>query len=195
MGDALHEAMNRLLFVYNRHLFSYIDDFISMKCFPDIASMGLYPNAKEITETCSAFWAVMRHVDWADSTKSDVTLVSVGDGSTPRTAAMFAYRTAWDCISIDPLLKNDEKWNDIRRLNLVRTKCRENPIVTDKSLVIVAVHSHAPLTEILSNVTSTKNRALVAIPCCVPYVGMPDLEYTDSRIWSPKNKVMVWRNI
>lgn len=36
-----------------------------------------------------------------------VKFVSVADGSTPRTAAVVAYRTQWECHSVDPQLPAD----------------------------------------------------------------------------------------
>ena len=195
MKDALHEAMERMLFVYNRHLFSYIDDFISMKCFPDIAAMGLYPNAKEITESCAAFWAVLKHIPWADPKDAGIILISVGDGSTPRTAAMFAYRTAWTCIAVDPILKTNPQWDGIKRPLLIRKRIEEIRFDNSGPVIIVAVHSHALFNEVRTVAGDSPRRALVAIPCCVPYNGPADLEYDDHRIWSPMNHVKVWRSI
>jgi hypothetical protein len=40
-----------------------------------------------------------------DATNTDVVVVVVGDGRTPRTAALFAMRTKWQIISIDPALE------------------------------------------------------------------------------------------
>ena len=39
-----------------------------------------------------------------------VLLVAVGDGLTPRTAALFAFRTQWTCVAINPLMVEPEAW-------------------------------------------------------------------------------------
>ena len=50
-----------------------------------------------------------------------VTLVAVGDGVTPRTAALFAFRTAWQTVAIDPLMTEPGEWSKrVERLTAVR---------------------------------------------------------------------------
>lgn len=47
-------------------------------------------------------------------------------------------------------------------------------------------------------ISTRKNLAAIAIPCCVPQtIGSltPDVEYEDPGIWSPKRKVLVWKHI
>jgi hypothetical protein len=179
----------------------YINEFIRLKCASDLLERELFPNAKEITESMAAFNAVRTMLNLSPMDES-VSLVAVGDGVTPRTAAMFAFRTKWNCYSIDPALDTGRKWFSLPsyRLTVVADKV-ENLIrpggekfwIFDGVVVIVAVHSHAPLPVVLEHIKGSP-RHVVAIPCCVPqeiphriYSG-----YIDNGIWSPKNTVKVW---
>lgn len=131
----------------------------------------------------------------------------VGDGNTPRTAAIFAYRTKWQVISIDPMLKHTER--DINRLkcfsmtleNFVTQDCGCGERFSildchDKPVLIVCVHSHAKMENCVNMITTIGNKAMIAIPCCFPYDYLPaDKEYVDPRILSNKNTVKIWRNL
>ncbi|CAF4573016.1 unnamed protein product, partial [Rotaria magnacalcarata] len=80
--------------------------------------LGLFPNAKEITESY-AVWAALRRFIFSRFEKSSSksidsipstdhrqnAIIVVGDGMTPRTAALCAYLTKglWQCYSIDPI--------------------------------------------------------------------------------------------
>jgi len=153
-------------------------------------ALKLFPNAKELTESVAAYNAV-RKTRLFQLNDPSVTLISVGDGCTPRTAAMFAFRSAWRCWSVDPRLRSD--WSAVQRLHVKPQRVEDcEPMHTDK-LVIVAVHSHAPL-DVACQKFTAEQRVVIAIPCCVPQERErpPDFEYVDKGIWSPQNKVMVW---
>jgi hypothetical protein len=50
-----------------------------------------------------------------------VLVLAVGDGLTPRTAALFAFRTRWRAISIDPLMRTTTDWAAaVARLTAIR---------------------------------------------------------------------------
>lgn len=195
----LSEAINKTIWAFNHGQYRYLNDFIKLnKSGSDMLHLGLFPDAKEITESYGALNAVRTKLKQYDLDDPTVTLVSVGDGITPRTAALFAFRTKWQCISIDPLLKVDKMlyWEEnIQRLRCFPGKV-ENVDINEDKVVIVAVHSHANLQSILQHVRG-KVRSLVAIPCCVPYIheSIRPMEYSDSGVWSPKNIVKVWRTI
>lgn len=199
-NNELSEAINKTIWAFNHGQYRYMNEFIKLnKSGSDMLQLGLFPDAKEITESCGAYNAVMTKLKQYDPMDPAVTLVSVGDGTTPRTAALFAFRTKWNCVSIDPLLKNCAGYEEkIQRLTCYNSKVEDihpSRLEFDK-VVIVAVHSHANLQNILQHVRG-KVRSLVAIPCCVPYVheSIKPIEYSDSGIWSPKNTVKVWRTI
>ncbi len=198
--DTLTNTINNVLWLYNQGQYRYLNEFIKLnKSASDMLALGLFPNGKEISESYSAFNAVRTKLKQYDTNDPTITLVSVGDGTTPRTAALFAFRTKWQCISIDPLLKDCADYEEkIQRLTCYDSKVEDihpSRLEFDK-VVIVAVHSHASLQNILQHVKG-KVRSLVAIPCCVPYVheSIRPIEYSDSGIWSPKNTVKVWRTI
>ena len=195
---ALTEALSNTLWAYNQGSHKYLNEFIRQwKSASDMLILGIYPNAKEITESYGAFNAVRNKLKY-DLSDPNVTLVSVGDGKTPRTATLFAFRTNWQYVSIDPMLDKTKipVWESrIQRLKCIASKVEDVDLMYDK-LIILAVHSHADLQETLQHVRG-KVRSLVAIPCCVPYsCGLvPSKQYQDAGIWSPKNTVKVWRTI
>jgi len=176
----------------------YMDEFIRLKCTPDLLLMGVFPNAKEITESMAAFRATQRYISRFDMRDPSVTVYCVGDGCTPRTGALFAYRTAWSVISIDPALKDKGKWAGIERLSCVREKVEDvGKFGISKKALIVAVHSHADLTEAYRKLCS-EDTAIIALPCCVPqklFEIEPDYDFQDFGIWSPKRRVLIWENV
>ena len=189
--NPVEQAVTNLLFKYNHHLFRYINDFMGLKSLPDIATLNVYPNGKEITESAAAFWAAWKYLDF-DIGDPDVHLVAVGDGRTPRTGVMFAFRTRWSCISIDPMLK---PVYGVKRLTCITSRVEDIDYEFD-NVIIAAVHSHAQMPEILKHIRGKTRRAMIAIPCCVAYNHIPpDKEYIDHAIWSPRNTVKIWRNI
>lgn len=171
----------------------YIDEFVTLKCAADLLARSLFPNGKEITESMAAYNAVRQH-RLANLDDPNVVVVVVGDGHVPRTGALFAMRSAWQVLSVDPVLR--ERDYNVNRLVCIRGKIEDNPLGFYKHAVIIAVHSHATITATLDNVFAER-RSLVAIPCCVPYVHTvpPDVTYTDKSVWSDKNEVLVWKEI
>lgn len=195
---ALTNALNDVVVSYNQGQHRYLNEFVRLyKSASDMLQLGLFPDAKEITESYAAFNAVSKKLKQYKFDDPEVTLVSVGDGRTPRTAALFAFRTKWQCVSVDPLLKveNIKYWEDnIQQLMCIPQYVEDIDLNYDK-VVIVAVHSHANLQKTLEHVRG-KTRSLVAIPCCKPYNHeIRPIEYRDAGIWSPKNLVKVWKMI
>lgn len=176
----------------------YLDEFIGLSCSVDMLSMGLFPNAKEITESFAAYRACRRFVPF-ELDDPNVNVVVVGDGSTPRTAATFAFRSRWMCHSIDPKLNKDKipAWRaGISRLNCIPGLVQTTSFDFDK-LVIVAPHSHAPMNEVINRLKG-KERHVIVMPCCERQdVGkvIPDHKYDDWGIQSPQRTVMVYNNV
>jgi hypothetical protein len=175
----------------------HINEFFKLSCASDLIEKKLFPNAKEITESMAAYRAVKDYVYQKNDFRFDdpsIALVAVGDGHTPRTAALFAFRTAWKCYSVDPVLRIKDYGID--RLEVINKKIEDiQPIIGNK-IVVVAVHSHADMREVEKKVISIedRNRSFIAIPCCFKQEldWSPDYEYTDKGIWSTKNNVKVW---
>ena len=84
----------------------YIDEFVRLSSAPTMLELNLFPNSKEISESM-AMWEAYRKFlakHCADFTDEDA-FIAVGDGATPRTAALFAFLgKGGTCFAIDPLL-------------------------------------------------------------------------------------------
>jgi hypothetical protein len=126
---------------YNPVLFKYINDFMGLKCLADLTSRKIFPDGKEVTESQGAFWGVTKFLLNRDMSKfgdKQINLISVGDGRQPRTAALFALRTRWNCISIDPNLAKID-W-DIERLTCYKSRIEDLDLTFDYRTIIVCVH-------------------------------------------------------
>ena len=150
-----------------------------------------------------------------------VTVLVVGDGCTPRTAAMFAFRTSWRCVSIDPMLRCEEEkpYTKVRRLELVQAKVQQTKVIIKSSdtpgkVVVVAWHAHVSLGAALKCIAwedgeslatlDSEFRERVGVVCCsccnwaaqqsgLPDGSPPDEEYEDGGVSSLMRTVRVWR--
>jgi len=171
----------------------YINEIIGCACFPDLLELKIFPNAKEITESSSIFNYMRNNQhDLFELDDKEVVFICVGDGVTPRTAAMFAFRTAWNCISIDP----DMTWENngrVRRLTCIKDKVENLTPKRYPKLVIAHVHSHAHLQE-SCRIFQGDRRVVIAMPCCIKQERdiNPNVIYEDKSVWSPKNQIKVW---
>ena len=177
----------------------YIQEFFKLKCAPDLLGWHLFPNAKEVTESMAAFRGVMDFIATKEDLKSNdpsVILISVGDGVTPRTVALFAFRTSWECYSVDPLLRVENNYH-IDRLTLFKNKIEDLDMdFPDRPVIIVSVHGHAKMRDMLDHIHG-KTRHLLTIPCCEQHTipNKPYIGYTDSNVWSEKNEIKIWLDI
>lgn len=184
----------------------YLDEFVRFSRSPELLSLKLFPNAKEITESFGAYAAVREHLrlDFGDPS---ICVLAVGDGFVPRTAATFAMRSRWTCFSVDPNMR-DRGWSrKVERLHAYRdlVKCFGDGWVPPKDhwrkysrCVLVGVHSHASLISSISAARRLSGRISVAsIPCCVKhdYDRPADVVYEDREIMSPARRVHVWRDV
>lgn len=200
----IHEGASNITVALKKPSLRYLDELLQCNCAPDLIEMKLFPNAKEITETFACYRAVRDIGDWVRVDNPEIVLISVGDGGTPRTAATFAYRSRWDCWSIDPALGDKTRWERIERLHCVKDKI-EHWNVREQwgdekifGVVVVGVHSHAPLEAAVSLAKTLSTRvAAVAMPCCVRQELWkdPDEIYDDWGVWSPERTVKVWRRV
>jgi hypothetical protein len=186
-----------------RPTFRHAEEFWRLRCAPDLLLSGLFPNMKEITESMAAVAAAHRWAPKLGLSLGDpgVSLVVVGDGSTPRTAALAAYRSAWTCHSIDPNLSRaslkpsrEAAIRAVRRLHVHPYKAQEMPDPI-RAEILLAVHSHAKIPDALLALDRLPT-LIVAIPCCVAQVRPDGYRVLDERhdkgIWSPQNKVCCW---
>lgn len=179
----------------------YID--YSLTHLSSVIHAKLFPNSKEITESVGAWFAFRKHFPMVSLGNKNVTVYVPGDGSTPRTAAVFAKLSNFTVYSIDPRLKDklyfksvDEKWPSRVHVHSKRTEnFHINPNEEEKQLsMVIAVHSHAPFQELWDRIPSPKIG--IAIPCCFDQsisTLEPLLVYEDTNILSEKNKVFIWK--
>lgn len=184
--------------VYNprKDSLRYLHRFLHLKCAPELIRLNIFPNVKEITESFAAYHAVVNRLK-IPAKDGDFTAIVVGDGTTPRTAALLAYMTKWNVVSIDPKMSNRPWEALIRRLKVFRSKVEETKLNYNEKCVLVLVHSHATLEESLSIIDKPFRSTvpIVSIPCCVPH-DMENRavleEYEDSGILSPHRTVKIW---
>jgi hypothetical protein len=175
----------------------YFETLVKTKSSADWLAWGLFPNAKEITESLGCFEAVAQNID-EDFNNDKVNLVVIGDGSTPRTAAVFATRTKWNCYSVDPEMR-DRPWDSmIGRLKTFKSKIQDVPLDLNGPTILVFPHSHVKINDAIKNLKVNGPLHIMAMPCCLPLYlkGFPHhIEYNDNMIWSEKNLIKIWKNL
>jgi len=182
----------------------YTTELLALACGPRLLELGLYPDAKELTESFAAFAAVREHLKDSfpmhGEAAAGVTVVCVGDGVTPRTAALFAFRTKWRCIAIDPLMRVEGEstgWHGVERLEVRRDRIQETVKVKAPKILLVCVHAHVSLEACLAAVEWTAALGVVVMPCCNFYGKLrlleePQVSYEDPGVVSPHRLVRVY---
>jgi hypothetical protein len=174
----------------------YANELIRLACGPDLLALKIFPDAKEVAESFAAYAAVKKRLPTFDMTDPEVVLLAVGDGCQPRTAATFAFRTQWECHSIDPQLREPSKLiAGVNRLTLHASKVEAVRITSARRAVIAAVHSHAHFFAALDAVPNAEEVGVVVLPCCEPLALPPggfDAAYDDDGIPSPERTVYVF---
>ncbi len=168
----------------------YVDQFIGLKAAGDMLNLGLFPNAKEITESFAMFEASRKLYPDFKHENGDVTLVCVGDGTKPRTAALFAFLTRWNCVSIDPEMefKDDEK---IYRLESIKDEIQNIQRHFHSKVLVVMPHAHVKL-DWLKGISGDRIK-YISMPCCIKQNPQSvDIEYRDKFVWSPQNLIKIW---
>ena len=184
------------------HFTRYTDELLSLASAPTLLELRLFPNAKELTESFSIFNAARAHLtdkefgfDFSDPA---VTVIAVGDGYTPRTAALFGFRTKWRCVSVDPLMTTPSEWAKVQRL-VHRARFQD---VHDEaaSRVIVSSSPCPTRTSVLQCIRRVRWRSAIAavvIPrhnyAISAATGPPMFEEEDEGAVSPHRLVRIWR--
>jgi hypothetical protein len=170
-----------------------------LKCAPDLLLAALYPNAKEWTESAAAYNACLRLLPHVEPNDPTVTVVAVADGRQPRTAAMCAFRSRWDCYSVDPNLNADKDWSMLQRVHVVKSRVEDWALTAPGHVLIIAVHPHVGIRPMLESVHAGLGykRSVVAMPCCVKLkAGIPPWrEHRDWGVLSGHNRILVWQDI
>lgn len=188
----------------------YLDELLRLKSGPDLLAWGVFPNAKEVTESFGAYTAALKYLHLRSHFRfedPEVTCLVVGDGRTPRTAATFAVRTKWACFSIDPMANPDHvAFKKVVGLTCVPKKIEDctpldfgGPKMLRKT-VFVCVHTHARMELIRVPLPSMVGPAvhqvgMILMPCCVPLVPWSSesviADYWDWSIHSPCRHITV----
>ena len=85
----------------------YVDHVMGLRCYPDIVNLRVFSTAKDVSESMAAIRAAAEETIIKALDKPEVLCLCIGDGNTPRTAVLAAYWKQWNCVSIDPNLKED----------------------------------------------------------------------------------------
>lgn len=174
----------------------YLDDFLTLTCTPDLLALKLFPNAKEVTESQAMYWLVCdelakRGVNRKDK---DVVIIETGCGHKPRTSALFAYRSAWTCIAIDPVV---DVGNYGDRVLLCKMKDQRfvgediEKITPFRVAVVVSVHGHGQPKALYDRLTQDR-KAIFEMPCCKPASLQRGRFKIDNGILSPK-RTIYWK--
>ena len=180
---------------HNRHL----EEFLMLKCAPDLLIAGVYPNTKEITEAMGMFHAA---IPYGELKLCGVphTAVVVGDGHTPRLGALLAFRTNWNVYSVDPEMRIDKYANVFRRLVVLKDKIENTTIdCAGQPTVLFLPHSHADMSVAIARLDNYASLKVINMPCCVSipedWGRVPHTAYIDKDVNSPKNWIHIWNTV
>ena len=197
----------------NKHV-KRIDTFLGRECALDLLALGLYPDAKEISEAESMRRACVLKLNMRPGC-SKTTAVIVGDGKVPRLGALLAFTTRWNVFSIDPLMEFNPIEKGVRNLTVFKDKVQniekldwgeQHPC----RIVLCAPHSHVDFNigaQLIKN--SIHDPKLVAVvnavasPCCMTQKLFDrdgeevvcHQRYMDLGNWSTKASIMMWHHI
>ncbi|CAH0514662.1 unnamed protein product [Peronospora belbahrii] len=189
----------------------YLNEFVGkLHCASALLEHELFPDAKEITESMGLFNAVRRYIqpkniqNHVETHDKHDGIVVVGDGNTPRTAAMFAFRMqGWTSYSVDPAMESgtserSKGWEKVSNLVVMRNKIEHVRIVLRRAIVVL-VHAHVTLDQALSAVQAEEVCGVVTLPCCNWYGQQesifgrgPDLVYDDFSVLSDHREIRLW---
>lgn len=171
----------------------YLEMIFKLRCFPDLLELGLFPNAKEFTESMGCFVAIKKYFSSVyPLNDSKIKVMVVGDGKTPRTGALIAFMSKFTVFSVDPNLEYKPSYVNIKRLEIIPKPVEE---VFKKVDIIVLPHAHIYLEQI----EHLECENIIALPCCYPqdeFRGRkPDIEYIDRKILSPQRTIKIWKKL
>ncbi|OQR90686.1 hypothetical protein ACHHYP_05321 [Achlya hypogyna] len=183
----------------------YMNEFVGkLQCAPALLQLGIFPDAKEVTESMGLFNATRRFLDIDEGDPAADGIVVVGDGSTPRTAVMFAYRTkGWTCYSVDPEMRlstpgDPVPWEGIQKVVPIRAKIEDIRIKLRRAIVLL-VHAHVTLDQALASIDAESIVGVVTLPCCnwygqqeVLFQRPPDIVFDDFSILSDHRELRLW---
>ncbi len=187
----------------------YMTAFVRHGSSPLLLQMKVFPDSKELSESMACAEAIRRFVR---PDPKDATFLVVGDGSTPRTAALLALLYPESkSYSIDPQLKmpslkaemspDDAAHPSPEIKNLFYTRgLIEDVYIRAPRVCVVMMHAHVSIDQVLTAIhSSTTDVSIVACPCCCYHEGQskfqgrcPDHQGDDYGIWSEQRHMRVW---
>ena len=184
--------------------FKYVDLFLKMDCAPTLIQKGMFPTTKDLIESVACYVHALRHfpelfreeqpiITTTNSNNNNLLLV-VGDGVTPRTAAIFAMkiRKGYRVTSVDPALRKF-----YGQVNVIQQKVQHVRIYAN-DIYIVMMHAHVSLKEVLNSIVVGNVLGLLVCPCCDFYSSQsfwekpPDFQKHDGSIASKDNLIRIW---
>ena len=174
------------------HTKRYFDEMTRTNIFQLMLNKKLFPNAKEVSESM-AMYAAIKTTQLKLPLNGGFNCVVVGDGHTPRTAALVAARTNYNCYSIDPNMRQKPSWKQIKRLSIYDLKIENMSMSFDKHTIIILPHSHVDLKTCIQQI-SAPSYTLITMDCCFDnsLERNPDITYRDQGVWSVKNEIKIW---
>lgn len=193
-SNAEYEIMYRLEKCHSKRYFDEItrtSTIISHNTFQLMLNKRLFPNAKEVSESMAMYAAIKTKLKLPIN--GGFNCVVVGDGHTPRTAALVAARTNYNCYSIDPNMRQNPSWKQITRLSIYDSKVENMSMSFDKHTIIILPHSHVDLKTCIQQI-SAPSYTLITMDCCFDnsLERNPDITYRDQGVWSEKNEIKIW---
>lgn len=180
-------------------------------------SMSAYAAVREHLQRDVTSQGIVRQVSFDDP---NVKILAVGDGCTPRTACLFAFRTKWKCVSVDPLMRKGPWLETVSNLSTHRARIQDVDIPFDnptQKVIVIMWHAHVSIRNSVSclsvdgvkwdtndQVLSASMRSRVAVvscACCnydevqreMPDGSPPDSQFEDVAVPGEKRIVRVWK--
>jgi hypothetical protein len=190
----------------------YLREFLKLNCSGQL--MELFSQSgnpyKEITESMAAYKNIKEFTDVKDP---EETYIMIGDGSLALTAALFAFLTKGQVISIDPKLNTAKvsEWSsreNVRRFIAYNVKFQD--LIINRDYIppmpyhLICVHAHVNLEEL--NECLPHWKYIYSNPCCNRHEQTFSVQYQkthnidivkagfDTENLSPQNMFFIYEN-
>ncbi len=151
---------------------TYLSSVMRKDCFEELWPLfkRAHDPAKELTESYAAYKKLYRYHKHAKL------VLHVGDGAHCRTAALFAFMTPHDNISIDPVVNEDvcSQWRDrfsVRRFAWSKCRVEDYPLEAlqahEGGILVTFVHAHVDTDAVLRRLGNAWMAAYTCA-CCQP---------------------------
>lgn len=207
MSDLLHKAARPGGFIQADAKFnaSYLRALWRSKSA--VPLMALFRRANDPPKEWTESYAAFHHLEpWLQPARL---VLHVGDGSHCRTAALFAFHTRHDNVSIDPDARPEvmRAWQDEIGFTVQRMRWFKAPAERDllrgigkPGMLLTFVHAHVNTEEVLASLPVGSWDAAFTLACCFPRkqlvkprsaVARIIREGVDNRVLSPDRRFQV----